>query len=403
MLRCASVVLAVAASVAIAQTPPDASTCLPWDATVEKAIHPSLTDLYKALSPLAVMSPGFGSCLRNGQEGWILLVQSIASNDDCNQTIKWLQAKPMSDIPFQHANRTQAQAMALAMHLLHLNDTQLLSTCTNTIPAVAACVMNKDVTVLKTASPCCASWIDSYTDPLPLSLFTSNLLKHVSNVFCSTQVVAGAKTSCGMTGVKAVIPSSVDMVDMLTRLADFLVAPNEQGCAAQEGLPFNDTAGSPRSPLFHNATPFSGCSASLDAFVQWIKSVPYLRLISTFDPSRLFANGSAMCVTGQKLLPYLELFLPQDKPAAMALITDFYANKCMHIANGFAASCKFRWPATEYYVASNWPYETTNSATATSAPSSVPAKSPASVPSSSAAAASALGWTASMIVLTAMM
>ncbi|RHZ31282.1 hypothetical protein DYB31_011552 [Aphanomyces astaci] len=369
MLRCASVVLAVAASVAIAQTPPDASTCLPWDATVEKAIHPSLTDLYKALSPLAVMSPGFGSCLRNGQEGWILLVQSIASNDDCNQTIKWLQAKPMSDIPFQHANRTQAQAMALATHLLHLNDTQLLSTCTNTIPAVAACVMNK----------------------------------HVSNVFCSTQVVAGAKTSCGMTSVKAVIPSSVDMVDMLTRLADFLVAPNDQGCPAQEGLPFNDTAGSPRSPLFHNATPFSGCSASLDAFVQWIKSVPYLRLISTFDPSRLFANGSAMCVTGQKLLPYLELFLPQDKPAAMALITDFYANKCMHIANGFAASCKFRWPATEYYVASNWPYETTNSATATSAPSSVPAKSPASVPSSSAAAASALGWTASMIVLTAMM
>ncbi|RHY32051.1 hypothetical protein DYB32_002924 [Aphanomyces invadans] len=383
-------------SVAVAQTAaatPTSTACLPWDATTEKSIHPALAGVYKALSPLAVMSPGFGSCLRNGQEGWAQLVQSIATNDDCKQTIEWLQTKPMSDIPFQHANRTQAQAVALATNLRQLNDTQLLSTCTNTIPAVAACIL-KDVTVLKAISPCCASWIDSFSDP-SLYLFTSNLLKHVSNVMCSTQDIKGVKKSCGMAAVMAVIPSSVDMVDLFTRLADFLVAPNDQGCAAQEGLPFTDTAGTERTPLFRNATPFSGCSVSLDSFVQWVKNVPYLRLISTFDPSRLFTNGANVCVKGQEILPYLDLFLPSDKPAAIAVITDYYSNKCVHIANGYGATCKFQLPANEYFAATNWPYPTVAPASTMTGQSSV---KPTPAPTTSSSATPRATWIALAVV-----
>ncbi|KAF0684190.1 Aste57867_23813 [Aphanomyces stellatus] len=384
-------------AVASALAAPD-STCPKWDVTDTTFTNPLVAGLYKTLSPLAVMSPGLGSCLIEAKDLFPTLIGAIADKPGCDVMLSWLKSKPMSDMPLQTTNRTQAQAVALATFMTKVansNDTSGPSACETYMPGAAQCIIKSVVPALLSslatpATPCCASWLASYTNP-SLPIFVSSLLKYTSNVLCSTQTMAdGGVSTCGTAFVHAIIPPTLDMVDLFTRLSDFVVVPNDQGCAAQDGLSFNDTAGSSRMIFTKPAIPFSGCAAPLDMFVQWVKAVPYINTITAFDPDRLFANGTASCLNGQMLLPYLGVFLPMDKPAAMTTIKNVYGKICAHLANSYAPACTFALPATQYAPVAAWPFDPTPAPTTakpTPKPTTATSAAAASVVASAAAIA----------------
>lgn len=193
--------------------------------------------------------------------------------------------------------------------------------CAGTIIQVLVSSLEDD------SNGCCDAFLQQFEKKAGLNMknWLYDMLVLTRNAVCA--VKEPADQTCGYTLMQ--VYGSTNVFEFLNNVVHGLQIPNDQACDAFEGREFV-LSNWDRFTLGNRTTGriISGCSKPLDTLVSKVAAMPMIE-------SDLFTAGR--CVKVADLL--------QSAPISeklVTLLTDFkIGSKCLHLANGFSATCDF--------------------------------------------------------------